>query len=318
MCGRTSLSAAPEDLREIFGLEETPRLSPHYNVPPSQPLAVVRVQRAGAHRTMDLLRWGLVPFWAEDRQDRPSPGPRARRDGRLDPRVPRRHPPSPLPRRRRRLLRVEAARQEREPALLLPPDRRGPVRARGGLGSLGVEGRRGARVVRDPHPSRPDAGGRGPRPHARRARPQSLGPLAGSSPRRAGGSALAPRARRNRHLRQPLRQRSPPRRSRVLRAMGARAAAPLLTRGAGRAQTERNARDAKAARSRQGRQERMHGKKPLPSLLTSWRWWRPWRFSSTPSAAGYGAWSTSSVDRRSPAASRRSAASIPARSSSVA
>ncbi|MGH7294487.1 MAG: SOS response-associated peptidase [Polyangiaceae bacterium] len=66
MCGRTSLASEPEDLREIFGLAEAPRLERHYNVPPSQPVAVVRAQRAAAGRTLDLLRWGLVPFWADD------------------------------------------------------------------------------------------------------------------------------------------------------------------------------------------------------------------------------------------------------------
>jgi putative SOS response-associated peptidase YedK len=65
MCGRTALTASPEDLREIFGLDETPQVTPHYNVPPSQPLAVVRVMRAGGRR-MELLRWGLVPSWADD------------------------------------------------------------------------------------------------------------------------------------------------------------------------------------------------------------------------------------------------------------
>jgi putative SOS response-associated peptidase YedK len=66
MCGRTALTSSPEDLRELFGLAETP-LVPHYNVPPSQPLAAVRVLRRGPPgRHMDLLRWGLVPFWADD------------------------------------------------------------------------------------------------------------------------------------------------------------------------------------------------------------------------------------------------------------
>lgn len=66
MCGRTALTTNPEDLREIFGLDETPPLVPHYNVPPSQPLAVVRVMRSSSGRKMELLRWGLVPFWADD------------------------------------------------------------------------------------------------------------------------------------------------------------------------------------------------------------------------------------------------------------
>src|SRR3974390_855837 len=66
MCGRTSLSSAPDDLREVFGLDQVPELTPHYNVPPSQPVAVVRVLRGSTARKMDLVRWGLLPAWADD------------------------------------------------------------------------------------------------------------------------------------------------------------------------------------------------------------------------------------------------------------
>ena len=66
MCGRTALTVAPEDLREAFGLGETPKITPHYNVPPSRPVAVVRVVRGSPGRKMELVRWGLVPSWAED------------------------------------------------------------------------------------------------------------------------------------------------------------------------------------------------------------------------------------------------------------
>jgi putative SOS response-associated peptidase YedK len=62
MCGRTALTASPEDLREVFGLDETPDLVPHYNVPPSQPVAVIRE----GMRRIELLRWGLIPRWADD------------------------------------------------------------------------------------------------------------------------------------------------------------------------------------------------------------------------------------------------------------
>ena len=65
MCGRTALTASPEDLRETFGLEELPRFAPHYNVPPSQPVNVVRVLRGSIGRRLEPLRWGLVPFWAD-------------------------------------------------------------------------------------------------------------------------------------------------------------------------------------------------------------------------------------------------------------
>jgi putative SOS response-associated peptidase YedK len=66
MCGRASLTASGDDLREVFGLAETPEVAPHYNVPPSQPLYVVRLTRDGMRRRLDPLRWGLVPSWATD------------------------------------------------------------------------------------------------------------------------------------------------------------------------------------------------------------------------------------------------------------
>jgi putative SOS response-associated peptidase YedK len=72
MCGRTALTASPEDVRAAFGLDRTPELTPRYNVPPSRPLSVVRVLRgpaaspASSRRTLESLRWGLVPRWADD------------------------------------------------------------------------------------------------------------------------------------------------------------------------------------------------------------------------------------------------------------
>jgi putative SOS response-associated peptidase YedK len=65
MCGRTALAATPEDLREALGLDELPTLTPHYNVPPSQPVAVLRAAAGPANVTLELLRWGLVPPWAK-------------------------------------------------------------------------------------------------------------------------------------------------------------------------------------------------------------------------------------------------------------
>jgi|CZKU01.1.fsa_nt_gi putative SOS response-associated peptidase YedK len=66
MCGRAALTASPAELREIFGLDETPVIVPHYNVPPSRPLEVVRVVRGSTSRKLEPLRWGLVPPWAKD------------------------------------------------------------------------------------------------------------------------------------------------------------------------------------------------------------------------------------------------------------
>jgi putative SOS response-associated peptidase YedK len=65
MCGRAALSAPPDDLREIFGVDDVPELLPRFNIAPTQPVAVVRVTRAGSRR-IELARWGLVPHWAKD------------------------------------------------------------------------------------------------------------------------------------------------------------------------------------------------------------------------------------------------------------
>ena len=61
MCGRFTLTASGEELAEAFGLDEPPALAPRYNIAPTQPVAVVRVDPAGERRTWSLLRWGLLP-----------------------------------------------------------------------------------------------------------------------------------------------------------------------------------------------------------------------------------------------------------------
>jgi putative SOS response-associated peptidase YedK len=66
MCGRTALTASPEDLRAAFCLEERPPIGPRFNVPPSQPVAVLRTPEKSSPRKLELLRWGLVPAWAKD------------------------------------------------------------------------------------------------------------------------------------------------------------------------------------------------------------------------------------------------------------
>jgi len=64
MCGRTALTASPEDLVAALGLDEAPLVLPRYNVTPSQPLDAVRAVRGP--RRLERLRWGLVPAWAKD------------------------------------------------------------------------------------------------------------------------------------------------------------------------------------------------------------------------------------------------------------
>ncbi len=61
MCGRFSLTTAPQWVAEQFGLAEVPDLGPRYNIAPTQDVAVVRSQSDGIGNRLDLVRWGLVP-----------------------------------------------------------------------------------------------------------------------------------------------------------------------------------------------------------------------------------------------------------------
>jgi putative SOS response-associated peptidase YedK len=65
MCGRFALTTTEEDLRRAFAYDGAPRnLPPRWNIAPTQEVPVVRLERGV--RRLDLLHWGLVPYWAED------------------------------------------------------------------------------------------------------------------------------------------------------------------------------------------------------------------------------------------------------------
>lgn len=69
MCGRYSQAADLKTLKRRFGLEGEVALKPRYNLAPSQEGPVVV---GNSPRRLKLMRWGLVPSWAEG----PSLGPR--------------------------------------------------------------------------------------------------------------------------------------------------------------------------------------------------------------------------------------------------
>ena len=64
MCGRFTVISAPEAMRALFRYLEQPNFPPRYNVAPTQPIAVVRLQEA--KRQFVLMRWGLLPSWVKD------------------------------------------------------------------------------------------------------------------------------------------------------------------------------------------------------------------------------------------------------------
>jgi len=65
MCGRYSLAGPdPSVLRERFGLGERIEIRRRFNVAPGDDVVAVTTDRAGVPRG-DVLRWGLVPHWAD-------------------------------------------------------------------------------------------------------------------------------------------------------------------------------------------------------------------------------------------------------------
>lgn len=69
MCGRYALTLPPEALRRLFGYGEQPNFPPRYNIAPTQPVAVVLLERGVRH--FRLMRWGFLPSWVKDPKDYP-------------------------------------------------------------------------------------------------------------------------------------------------------------------------------------------------------------------------------------------------------
>jgi putative SOS response-associated peptidase YedK len=66
MCGRFTLHASPEQIATQFDVAEPERLADRYNIAPTQPVGIVRLDRSGAEREWALVHWGLIPSWSKD------------------------------------------------------------------------------------------------------------------------------------------------------------------------------------------------------------------------------------------------------------
>ena len=64
MCGRYTLSVTPETLQTLVNVDISLNLQPRYNIAPTQMAPVVR--HCNGRRKMDMLRWGLIPFWSKN------------------------------------------------------------------------------------------------------------------------------------------------------------------------------------------------------------------------------------------------------------
>jgi putative SOS response-associated peptidase YedK len=84
MCGRAKLEGDISQIKIAFRVPPdypTPNFAPSWNVAPTDSLPIVRYNPKAGHRTLDLMRWGLVPYWARDHRDRLLDHQRDGRDG---------------------------------------------------------------------------------------------------------------------------------------------------------------------------------------------------------------------------------------------
>ncbi len=65
MCSRYSLTSPHEAVRATFGYKNAAEFPPRYNIAPTQPVAIVRINHA-KERELALVRWGLIPSWAKE------------------------------------------------------------------------------------------------------------------------------------------------------------------------------------------------------------------------------------------------------------
>jgi putative SOS response-associated peptidase YedK len=65
MCSRYSLTSPAEAVRAYFGYRNSAEFPPRYNIAPTQPVGIVRLNQR-AEREFVLVRWGLLPPWVKD------------------------------------------------------------------------------------------------------------------------------------------------------------------------------------------------------------------------------------------------------------
>jgi putative SOS response-associated peptidase YedK len=69
MCGRVRLSSDLREIKIAFAIppeRPSPNFAPTWNGAPTDSFPIVRYDAKTGSRTLDLMRWGLVPFWAKD------------------------------------------------------------------------------------------------------------------------------------------------------------------------------------------------------------------------------------------------------------
>src|ERR1051325_532958 len=66
MCGRFRLGKGREALKKHFGADTDVEWEPRYNIAPGQDVAAIRQDPKKPVRRLGMMRWGLIPNWADD------------------------------------------------------------------------------------------------------------------------------------------------------------------------------------------------------------------------------------------------------------
>jgi putative SOS response-associated peptidase YedK len=66
MCGRFTLRTRLNELLQFYSIESQLEWEPRFNIAPSQSIAVIRNDPQADRREVAMLRWGLIPSWADD------------------------------------------------------------------------------------------------------------------------------------------------------------------------------------------------------------------------------------------------------------
>jgi putative SOS response-associated peptidase YedK len=69
MCGRARLSSDVSEIKLVFAVpphRPTPNIPANWNTAPTEDLPVIRYDAKAGERSLDPMRWGLVPYWAKD------------------------------------------------------------------------------------------------------------------------------------------------------------------------------------------------------------------------------------------------------------
>jgi putative SOS response-associated peptidase YedK len=69
MCGRARLSSDVSEIKLAFAIppeRPSPNFAVSWNVAPTDSLLIVRFDATEKQRSLDIMRWGLIPYWAKD------------------------------------------------------------------------------------------------------------------------------------------------------------------------------------------------------------------------------------------------------------